>query len=238
MSVFMMCERAVGLLRGNRLELNAAQRALLEALNYEELIASFAQEEAVTCAKHFANVRDRLLQIHPWVFARKTAAPAQLSAPVQGWRFAYALPADCLKVLALSKLPKWRYEPDVYHYYRYRGHGTGAMTLEHWEQMGRTVCCNYKDVEMRYTARIEDTEQWPPSFTDAFCSTLAGDTAIAISGDGSLAQMMAARAQNAVIEAHRTGEVADTHELPEQRELNMDYSGVPGGFDDPGIWGY
>jgi hypothetical protein len=239
MSVFMMCERAVGLLRGNRLELNVAQQALLEALDYVGLIASYAQEEAVTCARHFENVRDRLLQIHPWVFARKSAAPAQLSDPVQGWRHAYALPMDCLKVLALIKTPKRLYDLDVY-YHRHHHRATGAMTVAHWEQLGRTFCCNYKDIQIRYTARIEDTESWnqAPSFVDAFCATLAGEMAVAISGDANLTQLMAAKAQSAIIEAHRTGAVADAHELPEQRDLWMDYSGVPSGFDDAGTWGY
>jgi hypothetical protein len=97
MSVFMLCERAVGLVRGNRLDLSAAEKAILEVLNYDGLVAANAQDEAVVCAKHFPSVRDGLFHTYPWVFARKIAnlSPA---GSVPGWRYAYSLPGDCVKL--------------------------------------------------------------------------------------------------------------------------------------------
>ena len=41
----MLCERAIGLVRGNRLTLSGSERSMLEALNYEGLAAARAQDE-------------------------------------------------------------------------------------------------------------------------------------------------------------------------------------------------
>jgi hypothetical protein len=233
MFVFTICERAIGLVRGNRLDLSGGARAMLEALDYEGLIAAQAQEEAITCVRHFAFIRDKLLELYPWVFARKTSAPAQLSTPLSGWRYAYALPADCLKLLALVEVPEHDITPSP------RRHGsTGSMTLEHWEQVGRTVCCNHRPVHARYTAQITDVNQWDSGFTDVFCCMLAGEAMAAIIGEPNAIQLMDQRAQAGIVEAHRTGAIAAATGLPAQRNLWMDYSGVPSGFDDHGLWGY
>lgn len=76
MSVFLLCEQAIGLVRGKRLILSTAERTMLENLNYEGLTAAHAQDEAVVCALHFARVRDRLLQSYAWTFAKKSATLA------------------------------------------------------------------------------------------------------------------------------------------------------------------
>ena len=91
MSVFILCEQAVGLVRGKRLILSGTEKSYLEALNYEGLTAEHSQDEAVICALHFARVRDRLLQIYPWTFARKIAV---VSAGGE-------LPSDCMNVLCV-----------------------------------------------------------------------------------------------------------------------------------------
>lgn len=213
MSVFMLCERAIGLVRGNRLALSSSERSMLEALDYEGLAAARAQDEAVTCARHFAFVRDRLLRLHPWTFARKTAALARLVAPLPGWGAAYSLPTDCLRLLALV---------------------SGEQTLVHYETLGRTVLCNHGSVHARYTARVTDTSLWDPTFADAFCASLAGEAVAAITGEVNAIQMMEQRAQLAIQDAYRTGAISCAGELPLQQSAWMDYSGVPSGFGDRG----
>ena len=235
MSVFRLCERAIGLIRGKRLELSGSEAAMLEALNYEGLIAVHAQDEAVTCARHFAYVRDKLLQLYPWVFARKTAALAQLSAALPGWRFAYALPADCLKLLALVEACKENSQLHQYH----RHHRHKGLILTHWEQIGRTVCCNHRQVHARYTAQVTDTNQWDAAFTDVFCSSLAAEGIASVTGEVNAIQLMEQRAQLGIQEAYRIGAIVEPGGLPAQQAEWMDYSGVPSRFDDHGgYWGY
>lgn len=91
MSVYELCEQAIGLVRGKRLILTTSERTLLEALNYEGLTGAHAQEEAVVCALHFARVRDRLFELYAWRFARKVATVAGGAD----------LPADCATVLCV-----------------------------------------------------------------------------------------------------------------------------------------
>jgi hypothetical protein len=239
----MMCEKALGLLNASDLrDVDDEHRAMMEVLDYDGLVTTHAQREAIVCVRHFANIRDRLLQVHPWVFARKETTPAQLSSPVEGWRFAYMLPADCLKVLALVDRPHRHHDHEHHYHHGHYHKSTGAMLLQHYEQIGRVVCCNYKDIHMRYTARIDRTEDWDPCYVDAFCATLAMEIAASVCGNpnigASMAQTMAVLVQSAILQAHRTGVVSDAHELPTQETLWMDYSGVPTGFDDPGRWGY
>jgi hypothetical protein len=247
MSVFMLCEQALGLLNASDLrDLGTEGTTLLEALNYDGLVAARAQHEAVVCARCFASVRDKLLQAHPWLFARKDAPPAQLSASLSGWRFTYALPADCLKMLALvpGTRPETQNAEALYY------HGTGAVSLSHYEIIGRTLCCNHKNVRLRYTARVADTTLWPPCFAGAFCSMLAAEIAPSVcpsAGGGPLVpvggsagtqsavqaamQTAAQMALAAIVQARAAGEIASAHELPAQPLTGYDYSGIISGFD-------
>ena len=210
MSVFMLCERAIGLVRGNRLDLNGSERAMLEALNYEGLTAAQAQDEAVTCARHFPFIRDKLLTLYPWVFARKTTPPAQLASPTPGWKYAYAWPSDCLKPLALVAVPEWPEWARVKEWPL----STGAEQLAHFESVGRTLCCNHKAIQLRYTAKITDDSQWDAIFTDIFCSMLAGEAIASVIGEPQAIQLMDQRAQAGILEAHRTGAISQNTGLP------------------------
>jgi hypothetical protein len=161
MSVFGLCERAIGLIRGKRLILSPAELTDLEALNYTALIAAHAQEEAVTCVRHFASVRDGLFHTYPWVFARRNANLGAGGASLRGWRYTYQLPGDCVKLhqLVLS-----------------------YGTTPEYELVGNTVGCNYASVSARYSALIEDTSQWPMLFQNAFCAGLASEMFFAVTG--------------------------------------------------------
>jgi hypothetical protein len=186
MSVFMLCERALGLVRGSRLsDLETSQRTMLEALNYEGLANSHAQEEAVTCVRHFAAVRDGLFHTYPWVFARKATLLTSAATPLYGWIYAYNLPTDCVKLLQLV-LPH--------------------RTTPKYEQIGSVVACDYSSVSARYTARITDTDQWPMLYQDAFCVKLAGEISFAVRGvDGAPIQWLIQQFQTTISEGYRTG---------------------------------
>jgi hypothetical protein len=211
MSVFMLCERALALIRGKRLDLADADKSRLEALDYEGLIGAGAQEEAVSCARHFEGARDRLLSSHPWVFARKTAAPAQLSSPLPlGWRFSFSLPSDCLKTLAVV--------------------ARGRRTLfRRYEVIGRTLLANAAPIHVLYTARIADTSLWDGLFADAFCSLLAGEMGAAVMGEPQLVSMMEQRAAGIVQSARAAGIVAEVAQPPFELPEYLDYSGVRSG---------
>jgi hypothetical protein len=180
----MMCEKALGFLNASDLrDLDDDLKAMLESLDYDGLVNAHAQREAVACARHFASVRDGLFNTWPWVFARKNALLTQTAPPLAGWRYAYVLPGDCLKlhelVLKLGTTPKY-------------------------EQTGNIVACNYTNVSARYSARVSDMTAWPMLFENALCALLAQEIAPAVK-----APEMAAQAfqmfRFAISEGYRTG---------------------------------
>jgi hypothetical protein len=207
MSVFMLCERAMGLARGKRLELSTAEKNKLESLDYDELVGSGAQEEAVACARHFAGVRDRLLCAHPWTFARKYAAPAQLSSTLPlGWDFSFSLPADCIKVLAVTK-------------------NDGRTLFRHYEVLGRSLMANTAPIHIIYTAKITDTGLWDALFADAFCSLLAGELGMTLLGDPRMLSAMEQKAAGDIQTAYAAGLVKDAAQLPFELPGYLDYVG-------------
>ena len=210
MSVFLLCERAIGLVWGKRLVLSSGERSLREDLNYEGLAGAHSQDETVACARHFSFVRDRLLKLHPWVFARRTAAPARRTDAVAGWDYAFALPTDCLKVLAVVE---------------------GGMALTHFEIVDGELLCNYETVHLRYTAKVTDTSKWDPAFEDAFCAALAGEIAAAVTVNAQTISLMEQRAQMAIQDGYRTGAIRGETGLPVRTERWLDYCGLPAEFD-------
>jgi hypothetical protein len=162
MSVFMLCERALGLVRGKRLELSAADRNRLEALDYEGLADAGAQEEALSCARHFAGVRDGILETYPWTFARRSEALQAAGGSVPGWRFSYYVPDDCARLLALV-----------------RPHGTSVP----YDFADQRIACNAHGVIAKFTKKINDTEKWPGLFADAFCARLAHELSMSVYGE-------------------------------------------------------
>jgi hypothetical protein len=191
--VYPICERALSLVGATDLrELDSGWRAQLEALDYSGLLLEHAPIEAVSCARHFARIRDTLFETYPWVFARKSAALAQLATPLTGWRFAYALPSDCAKLLDLV----W-----------------GRLSIEKWERDGGTIGCEYRPVTARYTARINDPSLWPGEFESVMCAKLAIAIAPIVSkGFGGYSALESAAAST-IIEGYRSGAIDPVRRL-------------------------
>jgi hypothetical protein len=183
MSVFMLCERAVGLVRGNRLDLSSSEKAMLEALNYDGLTAANVQDEAVSCARHFVSVRDWLFNTYPWVFARRNAALGLSAGSMAGWRFVYALPGDCVKLHELVQ-----------------PHGTTPK----YEQAGNVVGCDAKNVSAKYTAIVTDAAQWPEPFQGAFRYRLAHEIALSVSGEPAMRAEALNSFESTISECYRT----------------------------------
>jgi len=196
MSVFLLCERAIGFVRGKRLTLSANEKSMLEALDYDGLANAHAQDEAVTCARHFEFVRDRLLQLWPWTFARNTASLTSTGTEA-GWSKAYSLPGDCLSVLAVL---------------------SNGEPVE-WEEAAGKLLCNAASVSIRYTAKVTNTNKWAPAFEDAFCAALASEIAAAVMGDPNAIQLMEQRAQLSIQRAWQIGAIQPETRIPLKDEL-------------------
>jgi len=235
MNVFMLCERAVGLVRGKRLILSSSEKANLEALNYEALTAAHVQDEAVVCALHFESVRDSLLQLYPWTFARKNEIPAQLS-PLNnesGWRYAYLLPEDLLKILAVIAKDKRvsYYNAD----FRDLSEVPDIIEAMEYNVTGEYLYANRSPVRLLYQAKITDINKWDAAFQDVFVIKLAEAIAPAIRADAnviqglenSATQIIQAAIQNGLISAD-TGlqKQRETRPINDYNDLWLDYSGI------------
>jgi hypothetical protein len=106
-----------------------------------------ASEEARHCRLHYANIRDSLLQMLDWDFARRYTFLATLDETAPGdWLYAFALPADCITprdVVTSSPTPV----PYVV--------GLGVtLTPVLW--------CDQATVELRYTRRETNSGAFSP----------------------------------------------------------------------------
>ena len=125
-------------------------------------------QEAVQCRLYWDSARRQALRDYPWSFARRRAWLAALPLP-SGWEneysHAYALPADCVKVLGL-RLPSG--QPLTY-------------TLAHHPAAGRqTLLTRGAEALLLYSADVENTELFDDLFAHALARKLAALTAAAL----------------------------------------------------------
>jgi hypothetical protein len=112
------------------------------------------------CKLFFEPARDACLRDHLWNFAQKRAILAQTTAPAAQWSYAYQLPADCLRMIALN----------------------AEAGLE-WAVEGRTVVADAPSATILYVAKVDDVNLWDALFIDAFTVLLASKLALAVAHD-------------------------------------------------------
>ena len=117
--------------------------------------------QAEHCARFYPAARDALLEIFNWNFATRRATLALLTADSWDWAYAYAKPADALKMLAV--LPA--------------GASSDAEGAEYdieTDTDGATVILtDSEDASLRYIAYVTDTTKFPPLFVMALSWQLA-----------------------------------------------------------------
>lgn len=131
------------------LALSHLGEAPIESLNEDSTAAR-------ACALNYETTRDGVLRSHRWNFAQTRAALAQLEAtPAFGWSYAYALPADCLRVLEVNDSEVG----DVI---------SGPFIIE-----GRNLLTDETSVNLVYLRRITDVSQFDVLFIEALALKLA-----------------------------------------------------------------
>lgn len=117
--------------------------------------------QAEHCARFYPLARDTLLEMHAWSFATRRAQLAALSAPVQHWDYAYAIPADCMVILAVLP-PDAADDYQVQEYRRETAPNGNAI-----------VITNQPAATLLYQARATDTTKFSPLFIDTLAWLLA-----------------------------------------------------------------
>jgi len=142
--------------------------------------------QAGHCAQWYPVCRDMLLEMRNWSFALKRVSLAQLAMPWPEWSYAYGVPADCIKPIAV--LPA-----QAGNDYSVSLHGlTSAFTgdtndrlstasayvprdyvLEATEVGEKIIYTDEPDAVLRYLYRVIDPTKFTPLFVDAFGWLLA-----------------------------------------------------------------
>lgn len=123
-------------------------------------------------ARHYTYVRDELLQMYPASFARnRKAIAADEVAPAFGWRYAYTLPDDCIRLLPITC------------------DGTLNGVMVPYELEGRTVLTNAQaPLKVRYIRRVTNAADFTPLFGRLLGARLAVLGATRITGKSSYFQ--------------------------------------------------
>lgn len=117
--------------------------------------------QAEHCALFYPLARDSLLEMHPWKFATRRVLLARLAVPTWDWQYAYAWPADALRVLAV--LPQTASSDDE----------TQAFVVEAAPDGSPMILSNQEAASLRYIGRTTDTTRFPPLVSDCLAWLLA-----------------------------------------------------------------
>lgn len=165
--------------------------------------------QAEHCARFYPIARNSLLELHNWKFATRRATLAQLAVDSGPWAYAYALPADALKLLAV--LPDGAEAVAESEDYEQEVVETGASA----------ILTNCELATLRYIALVTDTTKFSPLFELALSWQLASFLAGPIlKGDAGAAEAkrcaglaMAHLSQAAVSDANQR-RVTPVHNVP------------------------
>lgn len=120
-------------------------------------------EEAKACAAFYPTAVSTLLDAHDWNFATRRAVLTQYAdAERNGWRFAYALPADCIRAIAVRPSERQRFFGYVDSDFEIVARSTGRVLL--------TDC---PSAVLTYVSSEVSTGAYSPSFVDALAWLLA-----------------------------------------------------------------
>lgn len=122
--------------------------------------------EAQHCARFYPMARNELLEMHPWSFATRRVALAEVvGADRPGWQYAYAKPAGCVR--PLSVLGAEAFDDAVTEDYIVESSAAGAIV----------IYTNVEAATLRYIALVEDTTKFTPGFSGALSRLLASKLA-------------------------------------------------------------
>lgn len=194
--------RAIGLSRGTRSVKETSAGAVEQGIDTAGFVNDRMTAEYQACVMTSDSVRDRLLGLYAWRFARKKAELSTASAGAFGWKYAHELPKDCVRVLSVhSHSVPFDGEPDDF------------------EEAGNVVYSNLLMPEIRYTARIEDMSKWLGIFADVFCYNLAEEIVLATTGSPDTIQLLEAKVHSLIQDAQRLGEIKADVKIPAGEEL-------------------
>lgn len=164
-----------------------------------EDVPSFDEDtrESRLCSRLYDTTKRQLLQMHPWVFARKQIALAQnVTAPTFDYSYSYALPSDYLRMLKVET-PQ------------------NAYTI-----VGQNVYSDQSSLKCLYL--YEPTESnLPDYFVRALEFSLAEVLAAALAQDESMVQLMNGLKKEAITSARNIDSQTKPPSHPEDAAFTL-----------------
>ena len=190
--------RAIGLSRGQRSLKTTSAGAVEQGTDNAGFVNDRMTAEYQACVRASGRVRDRLLELYAWRFARKYKYVHDKVIVNNGWQFGYNLPYDCVKLLNVL---------------------TEDGTPVDYEEVDGYVCCKAENPKIRYTAKITNPEEWSGIFADVYCYNLAQEIIMSTTANPETIQLLEAKAQSLIREAHRLGEIRAEVKIPAGEEI-------------------
>lgn len=146
-------------------EVSICSNALL--LLGDQTISSFndGSDRATLASNLWAPTRNAMLRSHPWNCCVKRAVISpDASAPAYGWAYAYGLPSDWVRTLAV---------------------GQDGVEAD-YKAEGRKILCDESTLYLRYIYRNTDVATWDELLVDAMTLAMAAKMAYPITRNASL----------------------------------------------------
>lgn len=143
-----------------------------------DIIASLDQQQsknARIASITYDIIREELLRLHPWNFAKVRSTLAPLTAvPLFEYGYQYQIPADCIRVL----------------------HTRESETVYKIE--GRFLLCDEDTLDIVYISNVSDTSLFDATFRKALILRLAAEFAASIKIDTQLQSSLSQQAEAAL----------------------------------------
>ena len=124
-------------------------------------------KNARLCNSRFTQVRDALFRTHPWnCLQKRIQIAADTTAPAWGFKFAYTLPADCLRLLRILDYDS------------------------NYKVEGRKILSNTETMKILYVSRVTDPNEYDELLRETLSASLSADIAFAVTSNNTTSQNM------------------------------------------------
>ena len=124
-------------------------------------------KNARLCNSRFTQVRDGVFRSHPWNCLQKRIELAQdTTTPAWGFKYAYTLPADCLRLLRILDYDS------------------------NYKVEGRKILSDTETMKILYVSRVTDPNEYDESLRETLSSALSADIAFAVTSNNTTATNM------------------------------------------------
>lgn len=157
----------------------------------DEAIVDLNQEGVVAeyMSRNFGPVRDELLQMFPWNFAKTRASLASSGAPAFGWTYQCLIPDGCLRPLEIRCNGEFNYDPVPFEY------------------EGDYILTDYTPpVPLIFVQRVTNTTKFSPLFARTLANRLAWYGAQNITGKTSFVN----KAETMMVNVFEEGKLAES----------------------------